>query len=317
MSSALDALLGRLFDDGDELELLGGINWIGFTIERDDANNRYDITSAVGSLDSDDISNVSAVSGATVSAALNTLNTAVGLRALAATQVIAGAGLTGGGTLGADRTLNVAAADGTITVNADSIQVGTLVAGNYSNNTIALARLVNASAQFQIVARKTSSGGAWEDCSRSELGLALSATTITAGTNLTGGGDLSANRTLNVSATLTGITSINGATVAAPTEGAQITTTATINVTQGSNRTVTAAGGAYAITLATTGAITGDVLSLICSNALANAITVTNGGGGGGNIGPSAGTMPASAKRVYDYRYDGTNWAYSGSKLLV
>jgi hypothetical protein len=39
-------------------------------------------------------------------------------------QVIAGAGLTGGGDLSADRTLNVAAADSSITVNADSIQVG-------------------------------------------------------------------------------------------------------------------------------------------------------------------------------------------------
>jgi len=39
-------------------------------------------------------------------------------------QVIAGAGLIGGGNLSADRTLNVAAANGTIVVNADSIQVG-------------------------------------------------------------------------------------------------------------------------------------------------------------------------------------------------
>lgn len=51
-------------------------------------------------------------------------------KALQATQVIAGAGLIGGGTLAANRTLNVAAADGTITVNADSIQVGQLVAAN-------------------------------------------------------------------------------------------------------------------------------------------------------------------------------------------
>lgn len=40
----------------------------------------------------------------------------------------AGAGLTGGGTLAADRTFDVVAADSTIQVNADSIQVGTGVA---------------------------------------------------------------------------------------------------------------------------------------------------------------------------------------------
>lgn len=39
-----------------------------------------------------------------------------------ATQIIAGSGLTGGGTLAADRTLNVGAGDG-ITVNADDIEI--------------------------------------------------------------------------------------------------------------------------------------------------------------------------------------------------
>jgi hypothetical protein len=41
-------------------------------------------------------------------------------------QVIAGAGLTGGGDLSADRTLNVAAGDGSITVNANDITVGVI-----------------------------------------------------------------------------------------------------------------------------------------------------------------------------------------------
>jgi hypothetical protein len=41
-----------------------------------------------------------------------------------ARTLTAGAGLTGGGDLSADRTFNVAAADSSITVNADSIQVG-------------------------------------------------------------------------------------------------------------------------------------------------------------------------------------------------
>lgn len=44
-----------------------------------------------------------------------------------ATQIIAGAGLTGGGTLAADRTLDVGAnADGSIVVNANDVQVGVL-----------------------------------------------------------------------------------------------------------------------------------------------------------------------------------------------
>jgi len=47
-------------------------------------------------------------------------------KANTATSVLAGAGLTGGGTLAASRTLNVAAANGSITVAADSISVGVL-----------------------------------------------------------------------------------------------------------------------------------------------------------------------------------------------
>jgi hypothetical protein len=158
--SALDALLGRFFDDGEELELLGGNNFIGFTITPDLANNRYDIS----------------VEGAFVASSR---------------QVIAGAGLTGGGDLSADRTLNVAAADATITVTADAIAVGTLVSANFANNTIALARLVNATAQNRILCRASSGAGAWEESA------SIPAFTITALT----------------------CTTINGAAPLAPVEG--------------------------------------------------------------------------------------------------
>lgn len=47
-----------------------------------------------------------------------------------ARTVTAGAGLTGGGDLSANRTFDVAAADGTITVNANSIQVGEIANAN-------------------------------------------------------------------------------------------------------------------------------------------------------------------------------------------
>jgi hypothetical protein len=50
--------------------------------------------------------------------------------ALASVTLTAGAGLTGGGDLSASRTFNVAAADSTITVNADSIQVGEITNTN-------------------------------------------------------------------------------------------------------------------------------------------------------------------------------------------
>jgi trimeric autotransporter adhesin len=428
--SMLDAMFGVLENDGEELELLGRLNFIGFTITTDTVNKRHNIE-AVGASSSDDVTNESGVTGATVTLALDALNTAIG--ALAASdidndsanvagatvadaldtldaaisaggvpgtrQVIAGAGLTGGGDLSADRTLNIAAGNGTITVNADSIQVGTLVAGNFDNNTIALARLANAGAQFRIVGRKTASGGAWEDCTLAELGITTTGLgavpttrTLTAGAGLTGTGDLSADRTFAVvaadgtitvnadsiqvgtigntnladntvalarlanataqydfimrtssgagawergaradliaaivgqtlsSATITALTAttLNGVTIAAPTQGTAITTTATITVGNGVNYVVSSAGGAYAITLGTSGTFPiGTIVTLICANALANAITVTNGGPGGTNIGPGAsGTLAASIKAAYDFRWDGTNWSYSACKLI-
>lgn len=100
-------------------------------------------------------------------------------------------------------------------------------------------------------------------------------------------------------------------------QGTAITTTNSCTVAGGNNYDVTAAGGAYTITLGTTGSpLDGEIISFRTTNALANAITVTNGGTGGGNIGPSSGTMPAGVKGVYDFRWNasGTKWEYAGCK---
>lgn len=59
-------------------------------------------------------------------------------KAATTTTMTAGAGLTGGGDLSANRTFNVAAADGTIIVNADSIQVGTVPYAQISGTPTAL-----------------------------------------------------------------------------------------------------------------------------------------------------------------------------------
>lgn len=114
---------------------------------------------------------------------------------------------------------------------------------------------------------------------------------------------------------LSGVTTLNGARVAAPTQGTAITTTATINIANGAKYDVSSAGGAYAITLSTSGSpVDGDTVTLRTTAALANAITVTNGGTGGGNLGPDSGTIPAGMHAEYYYYYDGTAtaWKYGG-----
>lgn len=54
---------------------------------------------------------------------------------------IAGTGLTGGGNLPSDITFNVGAADGTIVVNADSIQVGVVETANINNGAVTPSKL--------------------------------------------------------------------------------------------------------------------------------------------------------------------------------
>jgi len=60
-----------------------------------------------------------------------------------AITITAGQGLTGGGTLAANRTLDVAAADATIVVAADSIRVGAINTANINANQVTTATIAN------------------------------------------------------------------------------------------------------------------------------------------------------------------------------
>jgi hypothetical protein len=209
--STLDAFLGRIQDDGSEIEIGSGLNFIGLTVALNAATGFIDVTNTASAPSSDDVSNESGVTGATVTEALDALEAEiVAVAGVPTTRTItAGAGLTGGGDLSANRTIDVAAGDATITVSANSIAVGTLTNANSPTNTLGLNKLVNAGAQFDIIGRKTTSAGAWEDCTRTELHLALDTVTLTAGAGLTGGGDLSTNRTFTVVANADGTITVN------------------------------------------------------------------------------------------------------------
>jgi len=70
------------------------------------------------------------------------------------------------------------------------------------------------------------------------------------------------------------VVTINGATVVAPTEGAEITTTAQVGVDGGSLRKISSAGGSYSITLDYDGSpLNGEGITFYCLAALANAIS--------------------------------------------
>jgi len=72
-----DELLGKIFDNGTELEGLGGLNFIGFNITPDTSdpdNMRYNIAVAGAATTSDDVTNESSVPGDTVTEALDSLS---------------------------------------------------------------------------------------------------------------------------------------------------------------------------------------------------------------------------------------------------
>lgn len=120
--------------------------------------------------------NTSAIATNTSAIAANT--SAIAAKAASATQVIAGAGLTGGGTLAADRTLNVVAGDASIVVSADSIAVGVLQSdaqhGNRDGGALHSAVVAGGNAGFMTGTDKSKLDG-----------IAHGATAVTNGTSLT------------------------------------------------------------------------------------------------------------------------------------
>jgi hypothetical protein len=105
----------------------------------------------------------------------------------------AGAGLTGGGDLSADRTFDVVAnADGSIVVNANDVQVGVLATdaqhGNRGGGSIHALVIASGAAGFMSGVDKAKLDGL-------PASAVPTTRTLTAGNGLSGGGDLSANRT--------------------------------------------------------------------------------------------------------------------------
>lgn len=136
-----NALLGRLFDDGKEMPLRGGLNFLGFSVTP--SQYGYDL--------------------------------ALAAEVPASRKVNAGAGLTGGGDLSVDRTVDVGVADATIVVTPDAIKVGVLGPTNFADNTIDLNRLVQGTISSTMIGRnKTGIPAGWSECTADQLNLATS-----------------------------------------------------------------------------------------------------------------------------------------------
>lgn len=134
-------------------------------------------------------------------------------------QVIAGAGMTGGGALTADVTLDVIAnADGSIVVNANDVQVGVISDAQHGNrgggslhpavtgSAAGFAPVITGASLF-LASNGSGTAATWTSISGAG-GVPLTRN-LTAGAGLTGGGDLSVDRTFDVVANADGSIVVN------------------------------------------------------------------------------------------------------------
>jgi len=164
--------------------------------------------------------------------------------AAADVTLTAGAGLTGGGTLAADRTFAVGAGTG-ITVNADDVALDTSHARNVDHSAVSVIAGAGLTGGGTIAADRTLTVGAGTGITVNADDVALdtaharnvdhSAVTLTAGNGLTGGGTIEANRTFAVGAG-TGIT-VNADDVALDTAHARNVDHSAVTLTAGNGLT--------------------------------------------------------------------------------
>lgn len=303
----LDAELGRMFNNGTELEILGGINWIGFTITRDDANNRYNFafTGATpgGSSGQLQYNNAGAFDGA---AGITVVGSETGLQLtyIANGATVASSGLVRVGAGLSAATQNIIAGLGT-----DSSTLVHLLRWGSSVNGQLILGATTATVGVSTLNCSVQSGGTFRWFTGASgtdiMALTASALSFALGMNVVSA----------PSATVTGF-QVNGATVLSPVQGTDLTDAdATINVSQGNNRILRAALTANrTITLGTTGSPeTGEIISIGRFSTTAHTVAIVNGGAGAGTLY----TFPVSVKRVADFRYDGTNWVFVGVKRLA
>lgn len=301
MADWLEGILGKLYNNGEELPILGGTNFVGFIITTDLVNGRYDITSsgtppggAAGQLQYNNAGAFDGTSGISVLSSETALGFGV-------TTTTGGFVRVGAGLSASTKTIVTGlGTDSTTVVNL--MRWGHGIDGQFTlGDTTATVGVGSFNCSVQ-------SGGTFRwftGASGTEvMQLTASALTFLLGLNVVSA----------TSATSTGLR-LNGATVAAPVEGTDLTdANATINVGQGNDRVLRAALTANrTITLGTTGSPeTGEVITIKRFSTTAHTVAIVNGGAGGGTLY----TFPVSAKRVADFRYNGTNWEYVGVKRL-
>ena len=258
------------------------------------------------------------------------------------TSVIAGAGMTGGGTLASDATLNVIGGDG-ITANANDIALSTGVAGGgltYTSGVLAVGAGTGITVSADSIAANPGAiaitGLSGYDANKY---VDHTGVTFTAGAGLTGGGTIAATRDFAVGAG-TGITvNANDVALSASVAGAGMTHTAGVlnvigdaSITVAANSLGLAAGVAGDGITLTTGVLaldatvagtgmthTSGVLNVIGGSGItanANDVALTNVSAGAAQpVAISAGTFSFDLSSITEITMP--HFSQSADKLLV
>lgn len=235
---------------------------------------------------------------------VTSLTSDLAARALAATSILAGTGLSGGGTLAADRTLSVAYGS----------TGGTACEGNDAR--LSDARTPTAHASSHAAAGSdplTLTESQITNLTSDLAARALTSTSITAGTGLSGGGTLAADRTLSVSYGSTSTTSCVGndsrlSDTRTPTDN----TVSTAKIVANAVTNAKLAQVATATIKGRTTAGTGDPEDLTAAQATALLSAVVGDSGSGGTKGlvPAPASGDGAAKKVL--QADAT-WGYAAA----
>lgn len=207
-------------------------------------------------------------------------------------QIIAGAGMTGGGDLSADRTLNVIAhADGSIVVHADDVQVGVLatdaqhgVRGGGTQH----AAVTNAAAGFavaitaanRVLLSTSGTAAVWGQVDLGTMASAGAANTVlwSNGTtnSFTGSPTLSTSLSVGTNPAATGAIRIANNAGLFGRNAANSVDITLVSIDVSNNIVIGTSGNAVRIPLLTTGVVHADVTGILSSSLIVNADITTS-----------------------------------------
>lgn len=310
-----NALLGRLFDNGTELPLRGGLNFVGFDISQSAEGYTIEVNPSGGAAASD-ITNDSSATGATVKDALNSNLAAIAantasIGATGATGAVAYNAGSGGPLTRSSWTTNGTTITFPGATSGSALPTGALVNVGYVAGSVSIIRGIASDAVSTIdLARYDASNNAmrWGNTSNITLSKQLAASGGSFVWSIGSNDVYSADNTQwNFSSrNLIGVANLNGARVCPPTQASLVSGSNAANMTTAANYFMAAGTTATAstVTCGATGAATGACLSFYVQ-AQSHNVTIADASG------TTLRVVSAGEKEIVDVRWDTSTSKYA------